>query len=104
MKKTIAALALTSASSAMALIAPPEAHPVPTTVSKNICLQVFTSASDVSYAASCDESANNARFDLEILENGCAAGQTSMNSISFDGGETFSVEVAPCLNPNIAQL
>lgn len=94
-KTSIAAVALSVATSGFALIGP-------VGDSKTICLSSYTDANGVQYAGSCDEARNNKELGLPLLANGCAEGQISIQSHNFGGG--FSVEVHNCMPPNVVQL
>lgn len=74
MKKTIAALALTAASSpAFALMAPVKA-------TKILCLDAYENAQGAQVAGTCDQSANNAELGRAILTNGCAEDQIALSA------------------------
>lgn len=95
MKKTIAALALTASSAAVAM-------PMPASESKIICLKTYESNDGSLDAAGCDSSRNNKTLGLPILENGCAADQVALTSVKR--GERFTIEIGSCLPPHAVQL
>ena len=97
MKKTIAAAALSASTSALALWAPPAEQ-------RTICLDKYENESGAIYGGSCDQSANNETLGLELLENGCAEGQIAITSQRYHNSEQWSVNIGPCLPPNVAQL
>jgi hypothetical protein len=98
MRKTITVLAITaSSSSAFALRAP-------TVETINYCLNTFQNDSGATFAGTCDQSANNTTKQVPLLENGCAAGQISLEASKYQGSKEFSIVIYPCLPPNIAQL
>lgn len=94
-KKTVAALAIT-ASSAFALMAPPE-H------TKTICLNAYEGADGSLYAGNCDEARNNETLQKELLENGCAKKQVSLTARKYQGGK-YDIQVRNCLPPGVIQL
>ncbi len=95
-KTSIAAVALTVATSGFSLVGPVGEH-------KTICLSSYTDANGVQYAGSCDEAANNKELGLALQANGCAEGQVAVGAYSFGGGQ-FNVQVANCMPPNVVQL
>ena len=95
MKKTIAALALTASSAAVAM-------PRPVTDRKTICLKTSESTDGSVYASGCDSSANNKTLNLPILQNGCAADQVALTSVKV--GTRFTIEIGSCLPPHAVQL
>ena len=97
MKLTIAAVALSAATLALGLTPPPQE-------TKTICLGIYESADGVERADSCDRARNNATLGLPLLENGCAAKQISVTSVKYQGSKEFTIEIAPCLPPNVVQL
>ncbi len=108
-KRTVAALALSISSPSYALMLAP-------VKTKTICLDVYESETGVKYSGNCDQSANNAELNLEILENGCAEGQIALTSVAYpdysapkkkakkEAEPKFDIEIKACLAPNIAQL
>lgn len=79
MKKTIASMALlVSTTSAFALIGP-GGRDVPKP--KTYCLSLYETEQNVAYVGDCDESDKNARYGLELKENGCADGQAALQSV-----------------------
>ncbi len=95
-KKTIAAVAIT-ASSAFALTPPP-------TAKKTICLDARETNQGTLIAGDCDQAKNNVILKKTILDNGCAAGQISLQARSWGQPEKFNIEVHSCLPPNVVQL
>lgn len=96
MKKTITTLAmLASASSASALIAPPNGQEPQL---KTICLDVVAVSKDESLiAGSCDQAANNEYLRKPINANGCADDQVAIKTYG-------DVVVSSCLPPGAVQL
>ena len=81
MKKTIMALALTTASSSAFALTGPGFGAI---ASKTLCLDAYQNENGVSFAGACDQSANNVYNKAVILENGCAEGQIALVSLKFN--------------------
>ena len=95
MKKTIATAALTASSSLFTINGP-------NVITKNMCVNVYTSDNNVLYSGNCDETKNNEQLNRPILENGCAEDQTSI--VAIKNGDKWEPQLRMCLSPNIVQL
>ncbi|MCB0393036.1 MAG: hypothetical protein KDD25_00670 [Bdellovibrionales bacterium] len=109
-KKTIAALAITAASSNAVAMRWPGSQDYE---NKTVCLSSYTDSNGLLYSGDCDNTANNVKFDKEILANGCAEKQSALatnrtRAVFPDGtkGEwsEWSLEVPSCPDPRIVQL
>jgi|SwirhisoilCB3_FD_contig_31_6346778_length_339_multi_4_in_0_out_0_1 hypothetical protein len=97
MKKTIAAMALTVASTGFALM-PPVAQ------TKTYCLSQYEAADGSKVNGTCDNTANNQAAGLKNLANGCPAGQAALTAMKFQGGTQYDINIYSCMPPNVVQL
>ena len=97
MKKSVTLLALAaSSSSAFALIGPAR---LPTKV---LCIETNESDDGALFGRTCDMTQRNRTEQKVILSNGCAEGQVSI--LSVKQAAKWTIDLNPCLPPNLAQL
>jgi hypothetical protein len=106
LKKTIAAVALTAASSSAFAIRGP--RPLERQ-EKTYCLDASMDSNGLVSAATCDMTANNQKYHTKILAHGCADEQINLTVSrsrvnSHSKWSNWTVEIASCRDPRLTQL